>query len=162
MLHRFERRADGRYQEAAPQRLRAQILALDLLPDGSLLIGGSAGFLERWGRDGSRTPFVGHLGDVNTIAWTRLDGEVRIVSGDNAGWLRLWRDDGRLLRELAGHVGNVKSVAFSPDGTRILSGSWDGTARIWLTRTEDLIATAKAEPRAQAEELEGRATQRAR
>jgi len=32
---------------------------------------------------------------------------------------------------LQGHGGPVKSVVFSPDGQRILTGSWDSTARVW-------------------------------
>jgi WD40 repeat protein len=30
-----------------------------------------------------------------------------------------------------GHIGNVFSVAFSPDGRRIVSGSRDGTLKVW-------------------------------
>ena len=30
-----------------------------------------------------------------------------------------------------GHTGRVWSVAFSPDGKQILSGSWDGTIKLW-------------------------------
>ena len=36
---------------------------------------------------------------------------------------------------LAGHDGAVRNVAYSPDGARIVTGSLDGTARIWDTRT---------------------------
>src|SRR5207248_2661802 len=32
---------------------------------------------------------------------------------------------------LQGHTGFVKSVAFSPDGTRIVTGSYDNTAKVW-------------------------------
>ena len=35
------------------------------------------------------------------------------------------------LRTLAGHTDAVWSVAFSPDGKQIVSGSQDKTLRIW-------------------------------
>src|SRR5439155_451724 len=50
-------------------------------------------------------------------------------------WLRLMApveaESRALLRMLVGHVGSVRSVAFSPDGTKVLTGSADGTARLW-------------------------------
>ena len=30
-----------------------------------------------------------------------------------------------------GHTDGVTSVSFSPDGARIVSGSWDKTVRVW-------------------------------
>jgi serine/threonine protein kinase len=36
---------------------------------------------------------------------------------------------------LYGHAGEVTSVAFSPDGTRIVTGSSDKTAKVWDART---------------------------
>ena len=39
-----------------------------------------------------------------------------------------------------GHTGNVYSLAFSPDGTWIASGSYDGTIRIWDTATGNQIS----------------------
>ena len=29
------------------------------------------------------------------------------------------------------HSGDINSVAFSPDGTKIVSGSWDETIKVW-------------------------------
>lgn len=48
---------------------------------------------------------------------------------------------------LPGHSARVASVAISPDGNFILSGSWDGTMRLWETETgrpvESFAANAK-------------------
>ncbi|EUC59180.1 tyrosine kinase catalytic domain protein [Rhizoctonia solani AG-3 Rhs1AP] len=40
---------------------------------------------------------------------------------------------GFIVRNLGGHGYGVRSVLFSPDGTSIVSGSYDGTLRIWGT-----------------------------
>ncbi|KZP12137.1 WD40 repeat-like protein, partial [Athelia psychrophila] len=41
---------------------------------------------------------------------------------------------------IEGHTDNVRSVAFSPDGERIASGSYDQTIRIWDARTGKVVA----------------------
>ena len=35
------------------------------------------------------------------------------------------------MKTLEGHLGRVLSVVFSPDGARIVSGSYDKTIRLW-------------------------------
>jgi WD40 repeat protein len=43
---------------------------------------------------------------------------------------------GRLIgRPLTGHTDTVFSVAFSPDGKILASGSWDDTIRLWDVNT---------------------------
>ena len=44
-----------------------------------------------------------------------------------------------LLMMLNGHTSYVSSVAFSSDGTRIVSGSWDKSVRIWDASTGALL-----------------------
>jgi WD40 repeat protein len=47
--------------------------------------------------------------------------------------IRIWdADTGAAIgRPLEGHTHYVRSVAYSPDGRRIISGSGDRTIRIW-------------------------------
>jgi len=42
---------------------------------------------------------------------------------------------GQELFTLVGHQGWINGVAFSPDGTRLATGSYDGTARVWDAAT---------------------------
>jgi WD40 repeat protein len=53
---------------------------------------------------------------------------------------------GELLAVLAGHEGSVESAAFSTDGTRVVTASEDGTARVWrvFSTTQALIDYARS------------------
>jgi WD40 repeat protein len=46
--------------------------------------------------------------------------------------VRLWdATKGELLHTLRGHTGLVSSLAFSPDGRSLVSGSRDRTVKVW-------------------------------
>jgi WD40 repeat protein len=38
---------------------------------------------------------------------------------------------GTCLATLTGDSGGVSSVSFNHDGTKLASGSWDGTVKVW-------------------------------
>jgi WD40 repeat protein/class 3 adenylate cyclase len=52
----------------------------------------------------------------------------------------------RLQSELIGHVDTVNDVTWSPDGTRMASGSNDGTLRIWDAKTHSQLLQISAHP----------------
>ena len=49
----------------------------------------------------------------------------------------------RKTGEFTGHTQFVLSVSFSPDGERIVSGSADGSVRVWDVRTQKVVSTQR-------------------
>jgi WD40 repeat protein len=46
-------------------------------------------------------------------------------------WYYWHRQTHLALKTLRGHLDMVTCATFSPDGERIVTGSWDGTAKVW-------------------------------
>lgn len=76
-------------------------------------------------------------GKINQLVWSP-DGRMLAAASP----LGIWIYDSAALasppRLLEGHTRDVLSVAFSPDGKTILSGSQDGTVKVWDIATGDL------------------------
>ena len=61
--------------------------------------------------------------------------------------VKLWEAaTGRLLRTFEGHSQAVTSVAFSPDGAYLLSGSADKTFKLWDAATGQLVRSPDGAP----------------
>jgi WD40 repeat protein/serine/threonine protein kinase len=71
------------------------------------------------------------------------DGRRILIAGEARSTTAVLReaDTGREFLRLEGHTKEVLSAAFSSDGRRILTGSLDGTARIWDAATGDQLLT---------------------
>jgi len=66
-------------------------------------------------------------------------GEIVCAGSLDSFDIHLWNvQTGQLLERLSGHDGPISSLSFAPDGSSLVSGSWDKTARIWsiFTRTQ--------------------------
>jgi len=56
----------------------------------------------------------------------------KLVASAGSGHVKLWdASSGRLLRELPAHANYWQTLAFSPDGSLLASGSDDWTIRVW-------------------------------
>ncbi|KAF5370260.1 hypothetical protein D9757_012015 [Collybiopsis confluens] len=124
-------------------------------PDGTRIVSGSDDNSVRiWNADSGTAggrPLQGHTGFVGSVAFS-LDG-TRIVSASGDNSVRIWNaDSGTAVgKPLQGHTPlqpypnrsyEVLSVAFSPDGTRIVSTSrFQASVTIW--NGEDGTAVGK-------------------
>lgn len=101
--------------------------------------GGAAGVIQRWDANfgnplGEPTSLGNAVMGLALAAQTAMSPGDRIVAGSFDPYIvQLWNagpTNGDRLT-LAGHRAQVVSVALSADGSRIVSGSVDGTVRIW-------------------------------
>jgi serine/threonine protein kinase/WD40 repeat protein len=98
------------------------------------------------GRELYRTPCefgdaasFGELADGRSVLAT-ADGSADAATSGRTIVIRDARS-GEVLRRVEGHTGQVFSIAFSPDGRRMLSGGRDRLIRVWDTETWDEVVS---------------------
>ncbi len=104
------------------------IAGLAFAPDGQTILSGSEDGEWRWWdvHTGEVLQISADHWGVSNITYAP-NGELVLSNG-----VYLWdAHTGELLQELEGHRREVRGAAFSPDGTLIVSGSTDGTIRLW-------------------------------
>ncbi|MFN2367941.1 MAG: hypothetical protein ABR605_03175 [Desulfurivibrionaceae bacterium] len=109
---------------------------VDISPDGSLIVsGGSDGRVGIWKvADGSKLHTLGEYRQVSDVSFSP-DGQRVICAATDSGKnevLHIWDYQAEKVRvELEGHSQKINTVAYSPNGKMIASGSDDNTLRTW-------------------------------
>ncbi|MDZ7711904.1 MAG: WD40 repeat domain-containing protein [Rhodovibrio sp.] len=101
-------------------------------PDGRFLASASSDYSARiWSLPDLRLRAVltGHGDDVEMVAFDPQSSRLATCSRDHR--LRIFDLNGRLLQICSGHMADVISVTWSPDGEELISSSDDGTVRKW-------------------------------
>jgi WD40 repeat protein len=113
------------------------VVSVAFHPDGKhLASAGADGWVKVWDLTTSQEVFSGpcevnrKFGTAYAVAFRPPDGRQLAAGSDGA--VRVWDwENGQLLHTFRGHDHHSISVAFSPDGGRLATGSWRDGPRLW-------------------------------
>ena len=116
-----------------------EVFCLSYGPTGDILAVGTSGgnihFFNAQGSENALSPVKGHAGNVNGVAFHPTKN---ILASCAYKSIKVWNaDTGENLWTVPnwkGHLHAVNSVSWAPDGKRLVSGSDDGTIKIWGKR----------------------------
>ena len=107
------------------------IATVKFSPDNRILAGaGYAGNIKLWKVQSWER--LGELSSHATAHTISFSPDSKILASTGYESINLWKvDSGEKITTLTGHTGWVNAVAFSPDGSALISGGDDATLRIY-------------------------------
>ncbi len=120
---------------------RDQVNSLAFNPDGALLA--SAGFREvkLWRRPRDVQQFAFNLSNTAGVFALSPDRKTLAYATADHGIALHELNSSRHKLTMLGHSNSIVALKFSPDGTKLLSGSTDKTVRVWNTSDGALISS---------------------
>jgi DNA-binding SARP family transcriptional activator/WD40 repeat protein len=117
-------------------------VAIDVRTGGTLTLTRDR-FWQALGADGPRGPWGPTVSRDVRLAAEIEGSDVRLFRREDPGdsSLSSW-GAGTLLE---GHTQEIEAAGFSEDGTRLATGSLDGTVRVWKTSTQGVVFTSPIE-----------------
>jgi WD40 repeat protein/DNA-binding SARP family transcriptional activator len=108
-------------------------------PDGDLVAAGADQILKIWDAETGelRHSLSGHTGFITSVDWLQDPSRHVLVTGGDDGTAKVWRigetEATETMSLSSSGMTNVAGVAFSPDGTRVMTGNEPTSAgiKIW-------------------------------
>jgi len=135
-----------RPQNAAQLKVQARlgqgtVQKVDWTPDGkAFVVGNPLGIWLYDANDLAKPPRLLETETSQTSFVISADGKYLAIGGRD-GTIELWTfENQRRLKAWAGHTESVGNLAFSPDGSVLVSASWNELIRVWDVKTARLQA----------------------
>ena len=124
----------------------SEVECADFSPNGEVLVTGcDDGTVKAWHTETGELflELPGHSAKVVAVAFSPVDGQrLLTASEDGTAFVRRLIKGAEPIR-LREHTDLLTNGRFSPDGTMVVTASYDGTARVWDADTGKQIAVLK-------------------
>lgn len=121
-----------KYVHTSTNKLRTPINCIRWTPDGRRVLTGSAsGEFTLWNglTFNFDTILQAHDSAVRCVEWSYAGSW--LVSCDNGGIIKYFQPNMNNVTLFNGHSEPIRDISFAPDDTRFVTGSDDGTVKIW-------------------------------
>ncbi len=125
----------------------AAVSALAVSPNGTYLATAGGRIAIFKSETGEAVASFEHSARTVTFAWSR-DERLLAAGAAEEPAVQVWKieDAGAERAAAFAHAGGVSGLAFGPDGHRLVSGSADGTARVWdVVQSREILRIAHGE-----------------
>ncbi len=121
------------------------VMSIAFSPDSQRLVSASSDWtVKLWDLATGQElqPFTGSIATVSSMSFCP-DDKQRLAAGAWNGVVHIWNGlEGKASLSIKAHTKEVLGVAFSADGTRVVSGGHDGNVKLWDAATGKEIPIA--------------------
>ena len=121
------------------------VTSLEMTPYNQLLSASYDRTIKLWDLSSSAPDFqctrtlLGHIGAVRSL---RLVSHDLVASGSDDKSIKIWRyATGECMKTLLGHTAAVTALEITLSNHQLISGSRDGTIKIWTLHKDNLVAS---------------------